>query len=356
MSNTIQNDIVESIAAVIHNETDTEIKKSPFIAVQVDDTSDISNKCQLTVIARYVNDKGTVCERFLGFYDVSSDRDANAIASVALKAIENYNPTEKLICQTYDGASCMSGQHGGVQALVKSQCPNALFIHCYAHKLNLVLAQGTKNIQAAKLFFASVDAFHSFFSRSCKRSALLRDVDRAVSVPGGSAVRWNFKSRAVHAIHEGRGSLIVAFGRIMVEPGWDRETIVLSAALKQRLEDFDFCFLLGVFQIIFGLTEPLFQVLQNRTVDIKKCQERIRGTLSAIKSLHTDEKFSGVYDDTVQVVGEPALRRKRRRRGWDDLDHGLNQHQAPDEETVVSFRRLHFEIIDAPVDQDIPIL
>lgn len=173
MSNTLQNDIIESIAHIIQDETDEEINKSPFISVQVDDTSDISNKCQLTVIVRYVNEKGSVCERFLGFYDVSSDRNAKAITSVVMRAIANYSPANKLICQTYDGASCMSGQHGGVQALVKAHCPSALFIHCYAHKLNLVLAQGTNNIQAAKLFFAGLDAFHSFFSRSCKRSALL---------------------------------------------------------------------------------------------------------------------------------------------------------------------------------------
>ena len=42
MSYTIQNEIIESIARVIQDETDTEINMSPFIAVQVDDTSDIS--------------------------------------------------------------------------------------------------------------------------------------------------------------------------------------------------------------------------------------------------------------------------------------------------------------------------
>ncbi|KAF3837625.1 hypothetical protein F7725_009393 [Dissostichus mawsoni] len=60
MSNTIQNDIIESIARSIQDETDKEIHISPFIAVQVDDTSNISNKCQLTVIIRYVNEKGRV--------------------------------------------------------------------------------------------------------------------------------------------------------------------------------------------------------------------------------------------------------------------------------------------------------
>ncbi|KAJ3595511.1 hypothetical protein NHX12_004814 [Muraenolepis orangiensis] len=93
---------------------------------------------------------------------------------------------------------------------------------------------------------------------------------------GGSAVRWNFKSRAVHAIHERRGSLCIAFDKIMTEPGWDKETIAQSASLKQKLEDFDFTFLLGVFQSIFGLTEPLFQVLQmeNKLIVYAKIQNK----------------------------------------------------------------------------------
>ena len=88
-------------------------------------------------------------------------------------------------------------------------------------------------------------------------------------------MRWNFKSCAVHAIHEGR--TCVAFDKMTTELGWDKETFAQSAALKKKLEDFDFTLLLGVFQSIFGLTEPLFQVLQIKT-DIKKCQDRIKST------------------------------------------------------------------------------
>ncbi|KAK5918286.1 hypothetical protein CgunFtcFv8_003063 [Champsocephalus gunnari] len=135
----------------------------------------------------------------------------------------------------------------------------------------------------------------------------------------------------------------------MTEPGWDKETIAQSASLKQKLEDFDFTFLLGVFQSIFGLTEPLFQVLQSKTADIKKCQDRIMSTLSALKATRTDETFSRIYDDTVKAVGDPVPRRKRRRCGWDDLEQGFNQHQEGDEETVVSFRRLYFQIVDGVV-------
>ncbi|KAJ4930093.1 hypothetical protein JOQ06_019106 [Pogonophryne albipinna] len=61
-------------------------------------------------------------------------------------------------------------------------------------------------------------------------------------------------------------------------------------------------------QSIFSLTEPLFQVLQSKTMDIKKCQDRIMSTLSALKATRTDETFSRIYDETVKAVGDPVPR------------------------------------------------
>lgn len=58
MSKAIQNDIIEGIAIVIQEEIDKEINTVSFIADEVDDTTDLSCKCQLTVIVRYVKRKG----------------------------------------------------------------------------------------------------------------------------------------------------------------------------------------------------------------------------------------------------------------------------------------------------------
>ena len=52
LSNTIQHDIIKSIAHIIQSETDKKISKSPFIAVQVDDTSDV-DRTGLSTWPRY---------------------------------------------------------------------------------------------------------------------------------------------------------------------------------------------------------------------------------------------------------------------------------------------------------------
>ena len=59
----------------------TEVNTAPFLSIQVDEATDIATQGQLSVILRYVL-KGKIIERFLGFYNVSEDKSASAIAKI----------------------------------------------------------------------------------------------------------------------------------------------------------------------------------------------------------------------------------------------------------------------------------
>lgn len=52
-----------------------------------------------------------------------------------------------IVAQSYDGASVMSGCLGGVQSKIKQIYPNAIYTHCMAHRLNLVVVDMCKNIK-----------------------------------------------------------------------------------------------------------------------------------------------------------------------------------------------------------------
>ena len=115
VSSDIQNDIIESVDLVIQDEIDKELAECNFESIQVDKTADISRKEQLSLILRF-DRKGEVAERFLTFFDESSDRSAPAISSVVKQILRRYGGTlkDKLIMQTYDGASVMSGHIFGL--------------------------------------------------------------------------------------------------------------------------------------------------------------------------------------------------------------------------------------------------
>ena len=148
VSGDTQNDLIECIDSVIQDQIDEEVQQCTFLSVQVDETTDVSTKEQLSVIIR-LDKKDNAAERFLQFYNVSSDRTAPAISSIVKGVFSHYLDSlfgfYKLIMQTYYGASVMSGHISGVQTLVREDYPLVYFFHYVAHRLNLVLCLSASN-------------------------------------------------------------------------------------------------------------------------------------------------------------------------------------------------------------------
>lgn len=117
LSPDIQNDLIQSVGAIIRDEIKSEINKTRFVSVMIDETPDVRHREQLSVILRYLTDAG-IEERFLGFFDVSGSRTADVLSSKLLDILEEYRCKDKLVGQSYDGAAVMSGEQGGVQAKV----------------------------------------------------------------------------------------------------------------------------------------------------------------------------------------------------------------------------------------------
>ena len=103
----------------------------------LDDTTDVTAREQCSVSVKYVKDS-KVCEKFLGFCDVSS----KGITTTTLNMLREIGLDIGLIHgQGYDGASTVSGQWKGVQAEVKNFTPVAPYVHCSSHVLNLICKQ-----------------------------------------------------------------------------------------------------------------------------------------------------------------------------------------------------------------------
>ncbi len=101
--------------------------------------------------------------RFIGFFNVSAGRDAQSVYEVFTAAMAPFRFEEKLVAQSYDRAAVMASALNGLQAKVKAVAPSAVFVHRYAHRLNLVLSQGAKSIPSAP----SVPSVFCKFRRIC---------------------------------------------------------------------------------------------------------------------------------------------------------------------------------------------
>ncbi|KAG8291298.1 hypothetical protein J6590_108825 [Homalodisca vitripennis] len=152
-SKSIQNELLDCMLAVCQDNIKQEIKTTRFLSLIADETTDISSTFQLVIVFRYVLPDGQPVERFWQFVQPTG-HEADSIARCIKSAIQSVvDDPSKLISQSYDGASVMSGHHAEVQTLVKQIYPHAFYVHCYAHQLNLVVGQATSQNQQVRIFF-----------------------------------------------------------------------------------------------------------------------------------------------------------------------------------------------------------
>ena len=154
---------------------------------------------------------------FLGFYDVSPDRTAQALFELLDNTLHPFNYRNKLIGQSYDGASVMSGHLNGLQTKVKDEVPQAIFIHCLAHRLNLVLSQSCKNISNYRIFFANISGIPSFFHNSGKRNYVLNSIIGR-RIPRAVETRWISNSKVVRTVVENWKGLKEVFEEMINNP------------------------------------------------------------------------------------------------------------------------------------------
>lgn len=320
----IQNDLRNAVAEVMNHHIKDEIKQSKFVAIMVDEVTDLNNTVQLSFVLRYVTELG-VKERFLKLEDITDKKPSHDVARLVLDVLESYDCKSKLVAQCYDGAVVMASGLNGVQAAVKDAVPQALFVHCYAHTLTTVMSQGASKIKECKIFFANLCGLSAFFTRSPKRTKLLDEFCQR-QPPHMAQVRWNSNARLVCTVHSKRVELVELFQHILDHAeDFDSDTVHCASGHLSHLKSFDFCFFLFSLTGIFDVADVLFGILQSKTADVKFNLEKIADFSQVVERKRA--KFNDIYDKTTQVAGQPStLRRKP--------------------ETRAYYRELHMAVID----------
>ncbi|CAN1163920.1 Zinc finger MYM-type protein 1 [Linum perenne] len=138
----ISPDIQKEILAIMANRVRWQIHEEvgdAYFSILVDEAQDASGREQMALILRFVNSAGILTERFFAIKGVS-ETSSETLKQVICDVLSQYNlQVEKLRGQGYDGASNMSGKFNGLKALFLKDCPNAYFVHCFAHRLQLTL-------------------------------------------------------------------------------------------------------------------------------------------------------------------------------------------------------------------------
>ena len=167
----IQNTLLHIMGEMVREKICQEVKDAGVYSVLANESKDSSKTEQMAIVIRYVNIKdASIHERILTFVEAHS-LDAEGLTKYILDTLKDYHlDLESIVSQGYDGASVMSGRCAGVQKRVIEVVPQAIYIHCFAHILNLVLVDCSKNVAHAAKFFALIESLYVFISSMKARS------------------------------------------------------------------------------------------------------------------------------------------------------------------------------------------
>ena len=153
--------------------------------------------------------------------------------------------------QCYDGASNVSGIHTGLQARIKEISPSAIYTHCYADVLNLVIVDTMSNNSIARDFFGTLQNLYVFIETCTKRHAMYLKHQRELNASDEgkkkreyvlkklSDTRWACRADSITAIYHTLEAVIATLKEIR-ENEKKAHIAAESKGLLKNICDFEF--------------------------------------------------------------------------------------------------------------------
>lgn len=298
----IQNEVISLMAGMVKEEITNEVKNAKYFSVIVDETKDISKQEQLSLLLRY-SYKGQICESFLEFTPASS-LDAESLTGYILDILGKHqlDYQSNLVGQGYDGASVMSGKNTGVQSRIKEKAPFAYYVHCHAHRLNLVLVDVTSRIPDASKFFSLLEKLYVFFSHTYAHSKWvevqreLYPTEKPREIKRLSETRWSCRADACTVIND----RLPALSRVLEEmaQGNDADRAVEARGLLGQING-KFLAHLMIFSCLLSKINMLSKMLQSSSIDLGAAVDLIGALVNDFEEMRLKPDY---FDDVWRKI------------------------------------------------------
>ncbi|XP_063756203.1 52 kDa repressor of the inhibitor of the protein kinase-like [Eleginops maclovinus] len=170
-----QNEMIDVIGKhMIQAKIVEEVRHAQMYTVLADEVTS-HNEELMPMCVRFVDKDLNIREELLEICTLP--RITGRHIASAIKDVLSHLSIEIADCrgQGYDGASNMSSENVGVQALIKKDAPKAVYMHCNGHCLNLVIARSCA-LPVVRNMIDKMKYIVMFFTCSPKREHLLKEV------------------------------------------------------------------------------------------------------------------------------------------------------------------------------------
>jgi len=216
-----------------------------------------------------------------------------------------------------------------MQQHVLAVSPNALFLPCMAHSLNLVGTHSVKVCDEPVIsFFGLLQAIYNFFSASPSRwaklfSAFENQRDKKVRVKtlkSLSDTRWSARADAVDAVFHCYSDIVNTLEQMSANSEQKAEVVAEARAILQKLRKLETGILTAVWHNFLSQINRVNLALQDPKLDFATAVSLMKGLLTHLS--HAREEFKTFEQEGIELSAEqdyisernPAQRNRKRKR------------------------------------------
>ena len=321
----IQNQIIEILGHNVRHKILSKVHKAQFFTIIADEVTDCSNKEQLGIVLRYVDqDSSQIHEDLVTFIECDSGVCGSDLAGYMLGFLraEGVDLT-KMRGQAYDGAGSMSGKTNGAAALITAEYPLALYLHCASHCLNLVVVKSLDETNVRNMMGIAFKVW-LFFSAHPKRQNKLEEAigetqpeSKVKKLKDLCRTRWIQRIDAIDRFQTLHPSIVHCLKSISAEGShrWSHDSLIDSKTLLLAITTTEFLSALVIVNACLHLLHGLTCSLQAEAKDIVGAVSEISCVRATLKKIREDvssrhkEWFTTVEQMCHSVGDEPSLPR-----------------------------------------------
>ena len=261
-------------------------------------------------------------ERFLCLHHVH-ETTSEALKQALVGVLDHHKLSiHRLRGQGYDGASNMRGEFNGLQKKFLDENPYAFYVHCFAHRLQLVVVSVASSCSSIHDFFEYISLIVNTSSASCKRRDVLteehhqnlvdmlergeissrRGLNQETSLTRPGDTRWGSHYTTLLRLHQ----MWLATLYILREVNDEGRGLSQAAGLIEKMEDFKFAFILKLMLKLFAITNELSHVLQTKDLNIVHAMELVSDVKERLISMR-ESGWEALFDETQQFCIEKGI-------------------------------------------------
>ncbi|XP_012901570.1 zinc finger MYM-type protein 1 isoform X4 [Mustela putorius furo] len=327
-STQIQNDIIEIIKTEMLQDIVNEINASSAFSIICDETTDSATKKQLSICVRYpqkMSKAVLIKERFLGFIDIEEMTGTDLHGTIKTYLQQIGVDLNKICGQAYDSTTNLRGQFNKIAAEFKKEEPRALYVHCYAHFLDLTVITFCKEVKELRSALNTLNSLFNTIHMTGEMSAKFQNIfklsQNKTCKKHTSKSCWTVHDHILLSVIEGLPEIIETLEVISSHSS--------NTSLADELSDllilvskFEFIFCLKFLYRVLSVTGILSKELQSETIDIFSLSSKIEAILECLSSERNDAYFKTIWDGAEEIcqkitskgfeVERPSFQKRRR--------------------------------------------